>query len=256
MSAISHVRPDPARLTRAHVLPLAVFMGFMILLQLVGGWIEWKHPDAPWWRRDPAQFIYPLQSLVAVVLLVRYWSCYTFDWSWRWCLVGAGFGVVGIALWLTPTTLYDWMGLEGKTTGWLKWLGVAERREGFDPGIFEHPAAWWTSLVLRMFRAVVVVALVEEIFWRGFLMRFVCDLEGDYWKQPFGRADWRSYVATTVLFMFAHGSLDWAGALIYGSLTYLLCVWSKSLGACVIMHAVANFLMGLYAVAFGKYGLW
>ena len=39
-------------------------------------------------------------------------------------------------------------------------------------------------------------------------------------------------------------------------LTYALCVWSKNLGACVVMHAVANFLMGLYIMAYGKYGLW
>jgi len=32
--------------------------------------------------------------------------------------------------------------------------------------------------------------------------------------------------------------------------------WSRSLGACVVMHAVANLLMGLYAVGYAKYGLW
>ena len=39
-------------------------------------------------------------------------------------------------------------------------------------------------------------------------------------------------------------------------MTYLLCIWSKNLGACVVMHAVANFLMGLYIMTYGKYGLW
>jgi uncharacterized protein len=38
---------DPEALTRAHIVPFAVFMGFMLLLQLLGGFIEWKHPDAP-----------------------------------------------------------------------------------------------------------------------------------------------------------------------------------------------------------------
>ena len=31
----------------------------------------------------------------------------------------------------------------------LKWLGVMPRREGFDPGIFESPAAWWAATVFR-----------------------------------------------------------------------------------------------------------
>ncbi|MFN9025238.1 MAG: type II CAAX prenyl endopeptidase Rce1 family protein, partial [Akkermansiaceae bacterium] len=90
----------------------------------------------------------------------------------------------------------------------------------------------------------------------GFVMRFCMDWEGNYWKQPFGRAHWKSYFIVTLLFMFAHAPVDWAGALVYGSLTYGLCVWSKNLGACVVMHAVANFLMGVYAMAYEKYGLW
>lgn len=256
MQVTAQPASDPDRLTRAHVAPLAVFMGFMVLLQLISGWIEWKHPDAPWWRQDPAQFIYPLQTLVVGAVLIKYWPCYTFNGSWRWSLAGVAFGAVGIGFWLLPTTLYDLMGLTGKTEGWLRWLGVAARRDGFNPGLFEEPLAYWASLTLRMFRAVVVVALVEEIFWRGFLMRFLCDWEGDYWRQPFGKATWLSFGVVTGLFVLAHGSLDWAAAAVYGSLTYGLCVWSKSLGACVIMHATANLLMGLYVMAYGKYGLW
>ena len=65
-----------------------------------------------------------------------------------------------------------------------------------------------------------------------------------------------SCLVVTLLFMLAHGSLDWAGAFVYGSLTYVLCIWSRNLGACVVMHAVANLLMGLYIMQTGKYGLW
>jgi CAAX prenyl protease-like protein len=247
---------DPDTLTRAHVVPFAVFMAFMILLQFVSGFIEWKHPDAPWWRQDPAQFIYPIQSLVTLGLLVFYWKNYRFDWSLKWSLVAVVFGAVGIGFWLLPSVLYDAWGLTGKTEGWLKLLGVTERNEGFDPGLFTDPVAYWSALVLRFFRAAVIVALVEEIFWRGFLMRFVCDWEGDYWKQPFGRARWISYFVVTGAFVVAHAPVDYAGAFIYGSLTYVLCVWSKNLGACVVMHVVANFLMGIYIMKTGHYGLW
>jgi len=163
---------------------------------------------------------------------------------------------VGIGFWLLPTTLYDVLGSTGKPDAWLRTLGVAARTDGFNPGLFQNPLAYWTALGLRFLRAVVVVALVEEIFWRGFLMRFVCDWEGDYWRQPFGRATWLSYLIVTGMFIFSHGALDWAGAWVYGSLTYLLCVWSKNLGSCVIMHGTANLLMGLYIMAYGKFGLW
>ncbi len=247
---------DPEQLSRAHVVPFAVFMVFMILLQLVGGFVQWKHPDAPWWRQDPAQFVYPIQTLAAAIALIHYRKYYTFNWSLKWGLAGIVFGAVGIACWLLPTTLYDVWHLTEDPEGWMKRLGVADRREGFDPGIFHSPVAYWAALVMRFIRAAVVVALVEEIFWRGFLMRFIADWDGDYWKQPFGKPLWLSYAIVTGLFIAAHGSLDYAGAFVYGTLTYLLCVWSKNLGACVIMHGTANFLMGLYIMNTGKYGLW
>jgi uncharacterized protein len=247
---------DPERLTRAHVTPFVVFMAFMIGLQLLGALIEWKHPDAPWWRQDPAQLVYPLQTLAAAGFIIRYWRDYTFDWSVKWSLIGVIFGTIGIGFWLLPTVLYDAWGLTGKTEGLMKLLGVAERKEGFDPSIIHHPLGYWAALIMRFIRAAVVVALVEEIFWRGFLMRFICDWEGDYWKQPFGRHRWLSYAIVTGLFMSAHAPVDYAGALIYGSMTYLLCVWGKNLGACVVMHATANLLMGLYIMKTGHYGLW
>ena len=247
---------NPDKLTKAHVVPFGVFMVFLILLQLADSLFGWDHPAAPWWKQDVAQWIYPLQTLATLGLLAYYWKYFTFNWSLKWSAVGVVFGAVGIGFWLLPTTLYDAWGLTGETEGWMKWLGIAERKDGFDPGMFEDPAAYWFSLSMRFVRAAIVVALVEEIFWRGFVMRFCMDWEGDYWKQPFGRAHWKSFLIVTGLFMFAHAPIDWAGALVYGSLTYLLCVWSKNLGACVVMHLVANFLMGLYAMAYGKYGLW
>lgn len=247
---------DPERLTKAHVMPFAVFMIFLILLQLCDSLFGWDHTAAPWWQRDVAHWIYPIQTVATLGLLAYFWKSFRFDWSWKWSLIAVFFGAVGIGFWLLPTTLYDAWNLSGETEGWMKRLGIAKRDEGFDPGIFENPAAYWATLVMRFIRAAVVVALVEEIFWRGFVMRFCMDWEGDYWKQPFGRAHWKSFLIVTVLFMAAHAPIDWAGAFVYGTLTYVLCVWSKNLGACVVMHAVANFLMGLYIMAYGKYGLW
>lgn len=247
---------SPERLTLAHVVPFGVFMVFLILYQLAASIFTWDHPAAPWWKQDVAQWVYPLQTIATLACLIYFWKSYTFNWSLKWSLVGVVFGAVGIGFWLLPTTLYDAWGLSGEVEGWKKWLGIVQRDDGFDPGMFEHPAAYWASLFMRFLRAAVIVALVEEIFWRGFVMRFCLDWEGDYWKQPFGRAHWLSYLIVTGLFVVAHGAVDRPAAFIYGSLTYLLCVWSKNLGACVIMHAVANFLMGAYIMAYGKYGLW
>lgn len=249
---------EPGKWVRHQVIPFAIFMGFLLLSSLAGSFLQIELPSQPWWRRDPSQWIYPLQSVVCLGVLIWWWRSYEFSWSWKWSLVGIAFGVVGIGFWLLPTSLHAWLDLPDEKGHWWARLGVAARREGFDPGaVFgEGTTAYWSALVMRFVRAAVVVALVEEIFWRAYVMRLVMDWDGDYWKRPFGEASVKSYLIVTGLFMFAHAPVDYLGAWIYGSLTYVLCVWSKNLGACVVMHFVANLLMGLYAVHFEKLGLW
>ncbi|MGB6219820.1 CAAX prenyl protease-related protein [Haloferula sp.] len=249
---------DPDRWVPRQVIPFAVFMAFLLVLQLADAFFKVDLPEAPWWRKAPEQWIYPLQTIIGLGLLIKWWGSYEFNWSWKWSMIGVVFGAVGIGFWILPTALYDWLGMEGEAEGWRKWLGLAARRDGFDPGeLFgEGSAGYWFALVMRFIRAAVLVALVEEIFWRSFMMRLLLDWDGKYWRKPFGVASRLSFFVVTGLFVVAHAPVDYAGALIYGSLTYLLCVWSKNLGACVVMHAVANLLMGLYAVGFGKLGLW
>ena len=73
-------------------------------------------------------------------------------------------------------------------------------------------------------------------------------------RDNFGDLVWQKVSHKAILEILKNPA--YAGAFVYGSLTYLFCIWSKSLGACVVMHAVANLLMGLYIMQTGKYGLW
>ena len=242
--------------TLAYVVPFAVFMIFNLIYQFVGDAMLWEHDRAPWYRHWPDQLFYPIQTVACLGVLAFFWKHYELQWS-RNVWVGVLGGVIGIGFWLLPTVLYDWLGMTGKPDGFFEKLtGLAPRREGFDPGVFENPVAYWASLILRMVRAVVVVALVEEIFWRGFLMRFLLDMDGDYWKVPFGKPAKLSFVVVTLVFVLAHAPIDYAGAIVYGSLTYAVAVYTKSLLACVVMHGVANGAMGVYALYYGKLGLW
>ena len=257
MSFLSDIRHDR---TKAHVVPLAVFMALLAPFQLTG-WPVWRHPDAPWWQHYPEQWQYPAQSLIVIALLVYFRKNYSIKWSLKPVLFGALMGAVGIAFWILPTQIHSWLELEGKQEGILKWLGVMPSVDGFNPQDLAdkfggNQGIYWSSLIMRFFRAVIVVALVEEIFWRGFLMRFLLDRDRDYWKVPFGKPAWISYIVVTLAFMLIHQPVDYLGALIFGSLMYWVAVRTKSLLACIVMHGVANLLMGWYALETGKFGLW
>jgi len=245
--------------TLAHLAPLAVFMvagaGLSLVTDLTPGFFR-DHEYLPWWRRHPEHWIYPLQTVLGGFCLVFWWRRYELRWSTGKVLFGAAMGVAGISIWLLPTQLHDWLEVSGAPEGWQRWLGVLPRRDGFDPFVFEDPAARWAAVVLRFLRAVVVAALAEELVWRAFLMRFVLKPDGDFWAVPFGTPSWKSYLIVTGLVVLAHSAPDRPAAFVWGSLVYLVAVWTRSLLACVAMHGVANLLMGWYALAFGKYGLW
>jgi CAAX prenyl protease-like protein len=235
----------------AHIAPLAVFMVLMLLGSLPG--LEWKHPSAPWWRQQPQQWIYPLQTVLCLGLIAFWWRHYTFRplgaKAWLWGVAG---GVVGIALWILPSW---WHMRSGQTVAW---LGVADRSEpGFNPDLFASGSApWWAAVVARFVRMTVAVALVEELFWRGFLWRHFAAGEGKWDALPVGVPHLPAIALTTGLMTIAHHPSDYAACLVWSLLVSVVAVQTRSLGACVVMHAVSNFLLGLYIMATKQWGLW
>lgn len=237
--------------TAAHIAPLAVFMALMMLSDVPG--LRWDHPYAPWWRQQPEQWVYPLQTVACLGLVTFWWRHYSFRplgaRAWAW---GVAAGAVGIALWILPSW---WHNQSGQT---IKWLGVTDRSEpGFNPDIFApQSAAWWAAVLARFVRMTVTVALVEEIFWRGFLWRYFAAGEKPWDSVPVGVKNLRAIGLTSGLMMLAHHPSDWVVCLAWSLLASLVAVRTRSLGACVITHAVSNLLLGLYIMATKQWGLW
>jgi CAAX prenyl protease-like protein len=230
-------------------------MAFLVLLEgLRASGFSSADDTAAWWRRLPEMWVYPLQTMVTLIVLGLYWKFYEFHpiRGIGWAIIA---GIVGIAVWIAPGFLFGWLSMSESPLGY---LGFAPRTKGFNPSLAAPPSTvlYWLIVAVRFVRLVIVVPLAEEIFWRGFLMRFLVDLDGDYWKVPFGTFHWRSLTIVTALFVSAHASVDYFGAAVFGLLMYGLAVRSKSLAACIIMHAVANLLLGVYVLSTGQWGYW
>lgn len=239
--------------TAAHVLPLALFMGITALPAA----LRIENPELAWYQQAPEHWVYPLQTLIVGALLVFFRQHYTFR-PWRGLSLAVGFAVGGIAVWVAPAWFYEEAMEQGRTIPeWLSWLGFVERREGFNPDLL---AAWpdWqvAAIAMRFVRLVVLVPLIEEIFWRGFLMRYVSAGDEDWQEVPFGRHSWRTFFMVTFFVMLAHQPADYLAAFVWGSLVYYLAVRTRSLGACVMMHAVANLLLGFYVMQTRQWGFW
>jgi hypothetical protein len=217
----------------AYVMPFFVFMGGLVLVSLV------KNGDSDsLWLRTPEYWIYPLQTALCGVALVIYWRHYDFGKRGGWGFALAA-GVVVLGLWIAPQVL----------------LGAAPRTDGFDPSVFDEGSGlYWLTVLARFARLVVIVPLVEELFWRGFLMRYV--IREDFTQVPVGTFQWKSFVLVAVFFMFVHSVADWPAALLCGVIYNLVAVRTGSLAACIAAHALTNLGLGIYIMSTRQWGFW
>jgi hypothetical protein len=250
MSAKPNQLRDSA--TAAHVLPLMVFLGFVALTS----WLRIENPELPWYQRAPEHWVYPLQTLACGGLLLWFRRHYILS-PLRGLSLAAVLGALGILIWITPAWLFTQLATNAEAPYWWRWLGLVRRDEGFDPTVLSAwPVAEMGAIAMRFVRMVLVVPLVEEVMWRGFLMRYLNAVDGDWRAVPFGTHTWRGFWVVTFMVMLAHNPEDYAAAFIWGALVYYLAIRTRSLGACVIMHAIGNFLLGIYALSTRQWGFW
>jgi len=108
-------------------------------------------------------------------------------------------------------------------------------------------------LFLRTLRAVAIVPIVEELFWRGWLLRWV--INSDFEKVPLGSYSALSFWAVALLFASEHGPY-WDVGLMAGIIFNGWMIRTKSLGDLILAHAVANACLSGYVIAAGKWEYW
>jgi len=219
----------------AYVAPFLVFLLFMGASQ----GIEKLFPtSSSIWLARPAYLIFPIQTLVCAGLLIYLRKNFEFRGiAYPSIVFAVGFFV--FAIWTAPQ-FFHWS---------------PPRRDGFNPDVFLHGSLeYWLTVGLRFLRLVLIVPLVEEIFWRGFLMRYL--INEDFTKVPFGTFRWMAFLVTAVGFTLEHQPSDYAAAFICGLVYNGVAVWTKSLGSCVFVHAVTNLFLGLYIMFTKQWGFW
>ena len=108
-------------------------------------------------------------------------------------------------------------------------------------------------LGLRALRAIIIVPMVEELFWRGWLMRWL--IKPDFQSVPLGAFTQSAFWITAVLFAAEHGPY-WDVGLVAGILFNGWMIRTKSLGDLILTHAVANGCLSAYVVIAGKWEYW
>jgi CAAX prenyl protease-like protein len=167
----------------------------------------------------------------------------------RRVVAAAAIGVVGIVLWIALSLPRLELALASYLPSWL----APSPRLGFNP-FEELSSPLWIALfiVVRLVGLVVLTPIAEELFWRGFLLRWL--ISPDWETVPIGRFSPGSFLGVTLLFALAHA--EWLAAAAYCILLNGLLYWKKDLWSCVIAHAASNLLLAAYILATGTWWLW
>ncbi len=193
----------------------------------------------------PEFWVYPIQTLACATLLVWSWRAYPRAASGRAIGLGLLAGAAVFILWISPQAFFH---------------AAPRVAGGFNPNHLPAFTAghreWWyrVTVALRFARLVLVVPALEEVFWRGFLLRYL--VREDFTSVPFGTFAPLAFAVVTIGFMLEHSRPDWPAALATGAIYNLLAIRTKSLPACIAAHALTNLLLGIYIMRTGQWGFW
>lgn len=156
-------------------------------------------------------------------------------------------GVVGIVVWVGLAKLQRMSGLNETLFGptrpefnpWESFAGEELQRQIF--------------LGFRFVGLVLVVPVIEEMFLRGFVMRYT--QAERWWDVPWGVADRTALIAGTVVPVLLHPGEALAAVVWFGMIHWLY-LRTKNIWDCVAAHAVTNLLLGLYVMKYGEWWLW
>lgn len=211
----------------ARVLPFGIYIAFLALGGLASGF------DVRW--------LYPAQVGLVALALAVFWRRYD---ELRPSGPAPGAAQWGLGVAVGAAVFVIWIQLDSG------WAVIGELGEGFDPR--DDGRVNPLLAAFRLMGAALVVPVMEELFWRSFVMRWID-------RPAFLGVDPRAVSARAVLLssaVFAVEHHQWLAGLIAGLAYAWVYRRTGNLWIPVVAHGVTNGLLGIWVLYTGAWQFW
>jgi CAAX prenyl protease-like protein len=191
----------------------------------------------------PVEWYYPARIL-AVLLTIGLVSRPVLRFRLASPLASIGIGIAVFLIWIGPDVLW------GYRHHWLFSNSITgTAASSIAPAIRQNVML----VVLRVASSVALVPVLEELFWRGWLMRWLIDT--NFLKVPLGKYAPAAFWIVVVLFASEHGPY-WEVGLAAGIVYNWWIVRTRNLADCMLAHAVTNGLLSFYVLKMDQWQYW
>jgi len=180
-------------------------------------------------------FIYSLRVAATLLALARSWTPLR-GWMRQPTWWPPLMGLALVVPWIVLASLQREAGWTSALGGRAAYSPLADGGGGFWGGVF---------LAIRAVGLIAVVPIVEELFLRGFLMRYV--INEDFWTVPFGMLTFPAVGACMLYAAATHPSECVAAVGWFAVVTGIAAATRRPIDA-ILAHAGTNLALGAYVL--------
>ena len=211
-------------------LPFGLYITLLVLEGLLPDWAPGL--DVRW--------LYPVKAGLVALALAVLWRHYSEIKSYglplKHLLLSLSVGIIVLVLWVKLDA---------------SWMLMGEVGKGYNP-TNEAGQIDWLLVAFRIAGAALVVPIMEELFWRSFLQRWV--QQSDFMALQPAQIGLKALLIASALFAIEH--LQWLAGLVAGLAYGWLYIRTRNLWSPIIAHAVTNGMLGGYVVLTRQWSFW
>jgi CAAX prenyl protease-like protein len=222
-------RKTEVRSSIPYVLPFLTFLAFLGLTPHLAFMGQWEF----------------LLRVVVLAAVLAVFSRHVIDLKMAMPLQSILLGIAVFAIWIGPDLLFP----QYRSSALFQNSITGTLQSSIDESLRSQPAI----LAIRSLRAVVLVPIIEELFWRAWMLRWL--INPHFEDVPLGAYNRRATWVTAILFASEHGPY-WDVGLVTGLIYNWWMFRTRRLGDCIVAHAVTNACLSAYVVISGKWEYW